>query len=129
MIMEGEADILLSFEVAETVRWLHYLKPEGRVISSLQRIIPPAIYAGMGSYPEDAENIIRQAGGDPILVDALPMAIALGNPRLVNTILLAIASTMLDLPVDGWKTVIAKRVPPRFKDLNLEAFDKGRNLN
>ena len=126
MIMLGEADILLSFELAETVRWLHYLRPTGRVITSLQRIIPPAIYAGMGSYPEDAEAVIRQESGDPIFVDALPMAEELGNPRLVNTILLAIASTLLDLPVDGWKSVIANRVPPKFKELNLVAFDRGR---
>lgn len=129
MIMIGEADILLSFELAETVRWLHYLKPEGRVIASRQQIVPPAVYAGMGSYPEDAEGVIRQASEEPIVVDALPMAEELGNPRLVNTILLAIASTMLDLPVDGWKTVIADRVPPKFKELNLVAFDRGRAIH
>ena len=126
--MEGEADILLSFELAETVRWLHYLKPAGRAITSLQRIIPPAVYAGMGSYPEDAETVIRDRISDPIFVDALPLATELGNPRLVNTILLGIASTFLDLPVEGWKTVIADRVPPKFKELNLVAFDRGRDI-
>lgn len=128
MIMEGEADILLSFELAETVRWLHYLKPGGRVITSLQRIIPPAVYAGMGSYPQDPEAVIRDRTDDPIFVDALPMASQLGNPRLVNTILLGIASTLLDLPVEGWKNVIADRVPPKFKELNLVAFDRGRDV-
>ena len=129
MIMEGEADILLSFELAETVRWLHYLKPAGRVIASRQRIVPPAVYAGMGSYPEEAERVIRERSSDPIVVDALPLAEELGNPRLVNTLLLAIASTLLDLPVEGWKTVIADRVPPKFKELNLVAFERGRDLN
>jgi indolepyruvate ferredoxin oxidoreductase beta subunit len=129
MIMEGEADILLSFELAETVRWLHYLKPGGRVITSRQKIIPPAIYAGMGSYPEDAEAVISQRTTDPIFVDALPLAEALGNPRLVNTLLLGIASTLLDLSVDQWKTVIAQRVPPKFKELNLLAFDRGRQIS
>jgi len=128
-IMEGEADILLSFELAETVRWLHYLKPGGRVITSLQCIIPPAVYAGMGSYPENAQGVIRERISNPIFVDALPLAAELGNPRLVNTILLGIASTFLDLPLDGWKTVIADRVPPKFKELNMVAFERGRNLN
>ena len=128
MIMEGEADIMLSFELAETVRWLHYVKPGGRVITSSQRIIPPAVYAGMGSYPEDAEQVIKQRAENPIVVEALPMAIKLGNPRLVNTILLGVASTLLDLSVDSWKSVIADRVPPKFKDLNLVAFDQGRKV-
>lgn len=127
-IIEGEADILLSFELAETVRWLHYLRPAGRVITSLQRIIPPAVYAGMGNYPENPEAIIRERTKDPVLVDALPLAEALGNPRLVNTILLGIASNMLDLPLEKWKAVIAKRVPPKFKELNLLAFEKGREI-
>ncbi|BBO81147.1 indolepyruvate oxidoreductase [Desulfosarcina ovata subsp. sediminis] len=127
-IMEGEADILLSFELAETVRWLHFLKPSGRVISNLQRIIPPAIYAGMGSYPEDAEAVIRKRSETAIFVDALPLAEGFGNPRLVNTILLGVASTLLSLPLDGWKAVIAKRVPSKFKTLNLVAFDSGREI-
>lgn len=128
MIMEGEADILLSFELAETVRWLHFLRPEGRVITSFQKIIPPAVYAGMGKYPEDAEAVIKTRIQDPIFVDALPLAETLGNPRLVNTILLGVASTMLELHIDQWKAVIAERVPPKFKELNLVAFDRGREF-
>jgi indolepyruvate ferredoxin oxidoreductase beta subunit len=128
MIMEGEADILLSFELSETLRWLHFLRPAGRVITSLQKIIPPAVYAGMGSYPQEAQAVIRQNTADPIFVDALPMAETLGNPKLVNTLLLGIASTLLELPVDAWKAVIAERVPPKFKELNLVAFDRGREI-
>jgi indolepyruvate ferredoxin oxidoreductase beta subunit len=128
VIMEGQADILLSFELAETVRWLHFIKPSGRVVTSRQKIIPPAVYAGMGNYPEEAETVIKQRVTDPIFVDALPLAEALGNPRLVNTILLGIASTLLTLPVDQWRSVIAKRVPSKFKELNLVAFDRGREF-
>ena len=128
MIIEGEADIVLSFEIAETVRWIHYLRPEGRVITSRQRLIPPAVYAGMGSYPENPEEVIKERTKDPIIVDALPLAEELGNPRLVNTILLGIASNMLDLSVDQWKEVIERRVPPKFKELNIVAFDRGREF-
>ncbi len=128
MIMAGEVDILLSFELSETLRWLHFLRSTGRVITSLQKIIPPAVYAGMGTYPENAQVVIQQRSTDPVFVDALPMAEKLGNTRLVNTILLGIVSTMLDLPVDAWKAVIAERVPPQFKQLNLVAFYRGRDL-
>jgi indolepyruvate ferredoxin oxidoreductase beta subunit len=126
--MEGEADIVLSFELAETLRWLHYLRPEGRVITSLQRIIPPAVYAGMGRYPENSEEIIKERIKNPIFLNALALAEELGNPRLVNTLLLGVVSNLLDLPVELWKTVIAERVPPKLKDLNRVAFDKGREF-
>lgn len=128
LIMEGEADILLSFELAEAVRWVHFLKPEGRAITSLQRLVPPAIFAGMGTYPDNAAEVLKERTQNPILVDALPLAQSLGNPQLVNTILLGIASNLLALPIDQWKTVIANRVPPKFKELNLIAFDKGREF-
>jgi indolepyruvate ferredoxin oxidoreductase beta subunit len=128
LIMEGEANILLSFELAEAVRWLHFLHPEGRVITSLQRIVPPAIFAGMGTYPDNAVDVLKERSKNPILVDALPLAQSLGNPQLVNTILLGITSNLLDLPIDQWKTVIANRVPPKFKELNLVAFEKGREF-
>lgn len=129
IMMEGEVDILLSFELAETVRWMHYVKATGLIIANLQQTIPPAVYVGMGSYPEDAVSFIRQGVVHSILVNVQLIAKELGHPRLVNTILLGVASTFLDLSVDAWKTVIADRVPSKFKELNLVAFDNGRGLN
>ena len=128
LIMAGAADILLSFELAESVRWVHFLKPTGRVITSLQKIVPPAVSIGNGTYPDNATEILQERTDAPILVDAQPLAIELGNPRLVNTILLGIMSNKLDLSVDQWKAVVARRVPPKFKGLNMVAFDKGREI-
>ena len=128
LITQGAVDILLSFELAETVRWLNFLSPKGRVVSSLWRIVPPAVTIGLGAYPEDAEEQIKAHSTDPVLIDALPMAERLGNSRLVNTILLAAASKLLDLPLEQWVATVARRVPPKFKDLNLQAFEEGREL-
>ncbi len=127
-IMEGAADILLSFEIAEALRWLTYLKPRGKVVSSRQRIVPPIVSTGAADYPANTEAIIREKSVDPSIVDALPMAEELGNPRLVNTLLLGIVSNYLDLPADQWKAVIEMAVPSRFRELNLTAFDRGRGL-
>ncbi|MGB5986095.1 MAG: indolepyruvate oxidoreductase subunit beta [Desulfobacterales bacterium] len=128
LIPQGAADILLSFELAETVRWLNFLSPAGRVVSSLWRIVPPAVTIGLGAYPQNAEELIQTHSRDPILVDALPMAENLGNSRLVNTILLAVASKLLDLPLEQWQATVARRVPPKYKELNLLAFEQGRAL-
>ncbi len=46
----------------------------------------------------------------------------------LNTIMLGIISNFLALPMDHWKTVIKKAMPPKFKELNLVAFEKGRAL-
>jgi len=127
-IMEGSADILLSFEIAETLRWISYLKKGGKVITSRQQIVPPIVSTGLTSYPADIEAVLKERTDSPIIADALPKAVELGNPKLVNTLLLGMASNYLDLPVSEWKSVIENSVPPKFKELNVTAFDCGRDL-
>jgi indolepyruvate ferredoxin oxidoreductase beta subunit len=127
-IMEGSADILLSFEIAETLRWISYLKKDGKVITSRQQIVPPIVSTGLTSYPADIEAVLKERTDNPIIADALPKAVELGNAKLVNTLLLGMASNYLDLPVAEWKSVIEKSVPPKFKELNVTAFDCGRDL-
>jgi indolepyruvate ferredoxin oxidoreductase beta subunit len=127
LIPPGEADILLSFEEAEAIRWMRFLKSSGRAVVNLQEIIPPIVSIGMGSYPEDVKDILRKNTKDPVLIDALSIAMELGNPRMVNIVLLGVVSRMLDLPVKQWRRVIGEQVPPLSKDLNLKAFEKGRN--
>jgi indolepyruvate ferredoxin oxidoreductase beta subunit len=128
LIPQGAAEVLLSFELAETVRWLGFISPGGRVISSRQKVIPPIVSTGLAEYPHDAEETLKKRAGNPILVDALGMAEELGNPRLVNTILLGVTSVLLDLSERNWKKVVADRVPKAFKELNLKAFARGRSL-
>jgi indolepyruvate ferredoxin oxidoreductase beta subunit len=128
LIPRGHAEVLLSFELAEAVRWLGFLSPQGRVISSQQKVIPPIVSTGLAEYPHDAEETLKRAGGNPVLVDALGIAEELGNPRLVNTILLGVTSRLLKLPERNWRKVVAERVPKPFKELNLKAFERGRSL-
>ncbi|MCP3891116.1 MAG: indolepyruvate oxidoreductase subunit beta [Desulfobulbaceae bacterium] len=127
-IMEGNADILLSFELAEALRWLPYLRPNGKVVTSSQRIVHPIVSMGVASYPENTESILREKTVEPIIVNAPAMAAELGNPRLVNTLLLGMVSKYLDLAPDKWKEVIKMAVPPKFKELNLTAFAHGAQL-
>ena len=128
LITKGTADILLSFELAEAARWIPFIHGDGRVVSSTQKIVPPIVSTGIATYPDHADEVLNSCSKDPIIVDAVSIASELGNVRLVNTILLAIVSTMLDLDLDAWKKVVSNRVPPKFRDLNMEAFDRGRSL-
>jgi indolepyruvate ferredoxin oxidoreductase beta subunit len=128
LIYQGQASVLLAFELAEAVRWIGFMAPEGRVVASRQKLIPPIVSTGLAQYPEDAEDTLVRETKSPILVDALDLARELGNDRLVNTILLGVTSELLDLPTRTWRRVIAERVPRAFTDLNLEAFERGRAM-
>ena len=55
----------------------------------------------------------------------MEIAREVGNPRTANTALLGAASTFLNIPEDIWKDAIAKRVPERYIEVNLKAFQKG----
>ncbi|MCK4832694.1 MAG: 2-oxoacid:acceptor oxidoreductase family protein, partial [Anaerolineales bacterium] len=50
----------------------------------------------------------------------------LGNIRLVNTIVLGVLSTYLEIDPDVWLDVIQRRIPPRHVELNRQAFWEGR---
>ena len=48
----GEADILVSFEIMETIRWLEYLKPDGVVVINDFEIPSAPILMGKVDYPQ-----------------------------------------------------------------------------
>ena len=56
VIAEGEADVLVSFEKMEAVRWVHYVSPAGTVVVNDQRVVP----SGMEQYPEGISDELRK---------------------------------------------------------------------
>ena len=129
LIEEGKADILCAFEIVEALRWLNYLKKDGVVLANTQRIIPPIAASGLAEYPENPEKKLFELVPGAILLPAGTIAHELGNPRLTNTIMLGQLSTFLpELKEDVWLEVVAEFVPKRFRDLNIEAFKKGKKL-
>lgn len=124
----GTIDYLVSFERIEAARFVNYLKPGGTVITNTQRLIPMSVSSGGYTYPSEDEVAapLRSRAGRIIRVPALDMAQQLGNPRLVNTIVLGTLSTHLELDPALWLEVIERRVPPKYVELNRQAFREGR---
>ena len=48
----GGADILVSFEKMEALRWLEYLKPEGKIVVNNYRIDSMPVLNGKATYYE-----------------------------------------------------------------------------
>jgi indolepyruvate ferredoxin oxidoreductase beta subunit len=131
-IPRGEADILLALEWAEGLRWLNYLRPDrGTFIADTQQIVPPFACrdrrrGAVNAYARETPAEILERVAKGFALDAGSMAAELGNLRVANTILLGALSTALDFPVENWRAVLVRSVPPKTKDLNLEAFEQGR---
>jgi indolepyruvate ferredoxin oxidoreductase beta subunit len=127
LISKGEADILLSFEQLETLRWLDYIKPEGKIIVNMQKIMPMAVAIGQGEYPEDIFGVLKRKTDKIYRVDGLGIATKAGNVKAVNVAIIGALSNYLDIPEGIWKEVIENRVPPKTLKINLTAFEMGRN--
>jgi len=126
LITIGEGDYIVAFEEMEALRWIHYLRPGGRVILNTQRIIHPLVSSGMFEYPQEIPAKLKSYQVDVFPVDALPQAMELGNSRLVSTVLLGSLSSFLDFPFNLWREVILDHVPKRTEELNIKAFIKGK---
>ncbi len=128
IIPEGEVDILFSFELLETCRYLPLLRKNGRVIVNNLKIAPPSVALGKQAYPENLTEELAKKVPATTVVNGLDLALEAGNPKTVNTVLLGALSNVLDLDYDLWIKALKKMVPERLLEINLKAFELGRKV-
>ncbi|NLY76559.1 MAG: indolepyruvate oxidoreductase subunit beta [Tissierellia bacterium] len=124
IIGRGAADILVSFEAMEALRWLEYLKPDGKVIVNDYKIPSVPILMGKVDYPEGIIEDIKEKA-DTWVVDAAKIAMELGNAKVMNIVLLGALVKAMDLTDIDWEQVIRNNVKEKFIDINIQAFRKG----
>lgn len=127
IIDEGEADVILAFERLEAYRYLPYLKKGGKIIMNAQETNPMPVIIGAAKYPEGITGKIA-AAADLTEVDALKIAGELGNPRVVNVVLIGVMARNTDIPYETWRRVVAETVPAKALEVNLAAFDRGYGI-
>jgi indolepyruvate ferredoxin oxidoreductase, beta subunit len=120
----GMADHLVSFELIEAARWLHWLRPGGRLIVN-DRIIPSLpMLIGQCGTPTGLHTALAYEGA--VFLDAEALACEAGSPRSANVVLLGALSVGLPFLEQAWRDVISGRVPPKTVPANLAAFELGR---
>lgn len=124
LIEEGQADYIIATEQLEAIRWVKYLKSGGTVIANLQQIYPVPVILGVQDYPE---NIIARLEDKVNIkaIDALGKALACGNGKAANVVLVGVLAQMMGLPKEMWLGAIEKRVPAKFLAVNQAAFVAG----
>nr|MCR5763129.1 indolepyruvate oxidoreductase subunit beta [Treponema sp.] len=92
LIPEKQADIIISFEAAEAVRNLPYLKPNGMVIVN-EKVVQPvtASLTGKAFSEETMIAALKEHTKNVICVDTDKGCEELGSPKVVNTLLLGAA--------------------------------------
>ncbi len=127
VIEKGGADILVSFERMEALRWLDYLKPEGQVIVNDYQINPMPVVSGQAKYDEGILDTVKGAA-KTIVIKATEEAGKLGNPKAMNIVVLGSVIKSMDLQSIDWRRIISDNVKPAFVDLNLKALARGMEL-
>lgn len=126
LISPGEADIVVAFEMLEAVRYLPYMHSDSKVIVNTHKIYPPAVATGKMTYPE---NVLAELSSRNLQVqelDAFEIASKVGEVRAVNIVMVGILSTHLPVDEQVFVEVMKERIPERFLEVNLKAFQEGR---
>ena len=127
VIERGSADILVSFEQMEALRWLEYVKPTGKAIVNNMVINPMPVLIGKAVY---SDKILDEMAAkvETVVLDAHEEALKLGNSRVLNILLLGATVKLMGLTEIDWASVIKDNVKPAFVELNQKAFEVGMGL-
>jgi indolepyruvate ferredoxin oxidoreductase beta subunit len=123
LIPTGKADMILSVEPMESLRYLPYLSKQGWIVSNSRPFI------NINNYPA-IEEIINEITKLPhsILADAEQIAEDAGSVRTSNMVMLGVASPLLVISKNALQKGIEKLFASKSKeiiDMNLKAFEVG----
>jgi indolepyruvate ferredoxin oxidoreductase beta subunit len=128
-IPDGQADILLAFELAEGLRWIDQLRPGGVALVNTLRLVPPVVSTGLFKYPADPLADLNATGKTVRAFDAGAIATQLGNIRLANTVMLGAVADFLPFAPGAVKEAVLKKFgskSPEMAETNAKAFEAGR---
>ena len=123
----GGADMIVSFEKMEALRYIRYLKPEGKIVTNNFRMNSVSTLVGKFEYKED-EIDAELKRLNATMVDAAKKAEELGNIKVMNVILLGSLVKSMNLEHIDWQDIIKQNVKEKYIDLNLKAFEEGMQL-
>ncbi|MCL2683474.1 MAG: indolepyruvate oxidoreductase subunit beta [Bacteroidales bacterium] len=126
LIPQGKADLIISVEPMEALRYLPWLSKEGWLITSSEPFI------NVPNYPE-TENVLAEVKKvkQHVVLDAEKIAKDLGNVRAANMVILGAASPYLGIAFDKLEAAIREvfgRKGEEVVNLNLEALRAGAKI-
>ncbi len=127
VIEKGSSDILVAFEKMEALRWLEYAKPNSICVVNDYEIKPMPVISGKASYSKDIVQELK-SHIKVFSIDAFNEATSLGNSRALNMILLGATIRIMELESIDWGNIIKNNVKPSFVELNIKAFERGKNI-
>ena len=127
LIPKGKADMIISLEVMEALRYLPYLADDGIIITATEAV------KNISNYPEVDEILkqIKDSGFKHIFVDARSTAVEAGSAKAENVVMVGLASNFLGIYKKQFQNSLTELFASKGEDIvamNLTAFDLGEEL-
>lgn len=126
LIPKGQADLLISLEPMESLRYLPYLKKDGWLVTHSQPYINIPDYPDIESINAELQKLPRK-----IVLDVESIAKRTGSARVANIVILGAATPFLGIEYikleEGIRNIF-RRKEKEVVDLNLKALRVGFDL-
>jgi indolepyruvate ferredoxin oxidoreductase beta subunit len=126
LIPLGNADLILSVEPMESLRYLPYLAADGWLVTNANPYLNIPDYPDLGAIEKEIAAIRNH-----VLLDADKIAGDLGSRKVSNMVILGAATPFIQIPYEHFETgirAIFGRKGEEMVRLNLEALRKGKEI-
>ena len=132
-IPQSKAHMVVALEPTEAIRVLKtYGNPDVKALCNTRPIQSVGVICGDQTYPEPQSIVqwIQELSSKAWFFDPTEEALKLGNPIVANIITVGGLAATRDLPLDRdvFQDVISTRFSVQKVQLNLKAFDTGREM-
>ena len=126
IIPEGNADMLLSFEPIETIRGLHKVNKDSKIVYNTHPIVPSSTNVAYPSV-DSITNSLKENFNHVLPIDATKLALGAGNILSLNMVLLGAVTADDKFPLSKDTVIDAMKnnLHEKFHDLNLKAIESG----
>jgi indolepyruvate ferredoxin oxidoreductase beta subunit len=127
LVPKGGADIIISMEPLESLRYTAWLGPQGMLVTAAEPFV------NIGNYPPQ-EDVIAAVNGFPFrrVIEAAALAKEAGLAKAVNTVMVGAASPFLPLKAKCLEKSIAAMFASKDAAViaaNIKAFQAGRRIS
>jgi indolepyruvate ferredoxin oxidoreductase beta subunit len=126
LIPLGKADLIISVEPMESLRYLPWLSENGWLVTNTTPFVNIADYPDMKELLAEIEKLPHQ-----IKINADEIARQVKSPRSLNIVMLGASSPFLDIPYESLENGIKKifgNKGDKVVQLNLDALKAGREF-
>lgn len=126
LIPQRGADLIVSLEPMEALRYIPFLKKGGWIITN------STPFVNIDNYPDisELENELKSTG-NTVMFDMEAVAKEVASPRSSNMVLLGAASPFIDIPeekIENYISNLFAKKGEKIVESNIAAFRRGREI-